>query len=39
VLEPRRDGTNIWYRLKSKEAAEIMKILGVRALKKKAQCC
>ncbi len=39
VLEPRRKGVYIWYRLKSREAVQIMKILGIRKLKKSARGC
>ncbi len=30
VLESRRVGVNIWYKIKSKEAGKILKVLGVR---------
>jgi len=32
VIESRRDGVNIWYRIKSEKAIEIMKILGITRL-------
>jgi len=39
VLESRRDGTNIWYRLHSNEAVQIMRILGFRKVKRKDPIC
>lgn len=39
VLEPRRKGVNIWYRIKSDEAVRIMKILQkTRSMKKSSSC-
>lgn len=38
VLESRRDGVNIWYKLKSKEAGQIMKILGIQKIKIRVKC-
>jgi len=38
VLESRRAGINIWYKIKSKETKEIMKILNIRKIKTKAKC-
>jgi ArsR family transcriptional regulator len=39
VLEPRRKGVNIWYKLKSAETARIMHALGIRKAKRKAPSC
>lgn len=35
VLESRRVGVNIWYKIKSSEARQILKLLGVRQAKVK----
>ncbi len=38
VLESRRVGTNIWYRIKSKETKQIMKILGIKEIESNVEC-
>lgn len=38
ILESRRVGVNIWYKMKSKETKEIMRILNIRKIKTKAKC-
>jgi len=38
VLESRRVGTNIWYKISSKETNQIMKILNIEKLKSKVKC-
>ena len=37
-LEPKRNGANIWYKVKSKEATQIMKILGIHKIENKIKC-
>lgn len=32
VLESRREGVNIWYKIKSKEAMQIMKIMNIQKI-------
>ncbi len=39
ILTSRRDGTNIWYKLKSPEAAKIMEILRISKTKRKGAGC
>lgn len=39
ILSSRRQKTNIWYKLKSKEAAKIMKVLGIKKLFVKRDKC
>ncbi len=39
VLEQRREGVNIWYKLKSKNAIQIMKILGMRKRRSSTRGC
>ncbi len=39
VLEPRRKGVYIWYKLKSKDAAGVMQALGIGKTKTKARGC
>lgn len=39
VLESRREGINIWYKIKSKDTIQIMKILGVQKTKIKLSKC
>ncbi|MEM2917968.1 MAG: metalloregulator ArsR/SmtB family transcription factor [Candidatus Altiarchaeota archaeon] len=38
ILESRREGVNIWYKMKSKEAMQIMKILGIQKIENKIKC-
>jgi len=38
VLESRRDGVNIWYKIKSKEAMQIMKIMNIQKIENKIKC-
>lgn len=38
ILESRREGVNIWYRIKSKEAIQIMKILDIQRIENKIKC-
>jgi len=38
VLESRREGVNIWYKLKSREAKQIMKVLGIKKIKSRTKC-
>ncbi|MEX0920013.1 MAG: metalloregulator ArsR/SmtB family transcription factor [Candidatus Pacearchaeota archaeon] len=38
ILESRRDGVNIWYRVKSKKALQIMKILEINKIENKIKC-
>ena len=38
VLESRREGVNIWYRIKSKETIRIMDILGIKKIESKSKC-
>ena len=33
ILESRREGVNIWYKIKSKESKRIMELLGIQKLK------
>ncbi len=39
ILESRRVGVNIWYKLKSPEAAQIMDILKIPKTKRKEASC
>lgn len=39
IVESRRDGVNIWYRLKSKEAKRIMGILNIEKIESKGKRC
>ena len=39
ILESRREGINIWYKIKSKEAIRIMKLLGFSKLTIKPNNC
>jgi ArsR family transcriptional regulator len=38
VLESRRVGTNIWYKIKSKKARQILEILNITKIKTKMKC-
>ena len=38
VVASRREGTNIWYSLKSRDAARIMKILNIHKTRFRAKC-
>jgi len=38
VLESRRESVNIWYKIKSKETIQIMKILGISKVESKIKC-
>jgi ArsR family transcriptional regulator len=38
VLESRREGVNIWYSIKSKEAKQILGILGIIKIKTEKVC-
>ncbi|MCL6089148.1 MAG: metalloregulator ArsR/SmtB family transcription factor [Candidatus Marsarchaeota archaeon] len=39
ILESRRDGVNIWYKLKSPEAARIMDVLRIPKTSRKGADC
>ena len=39
VLESRREGVNIWYRIKSREVLQIMKILDIKKVKTEIVRC
>lgn len=39
VLESRREGINIWYKIKSKEAEQILKILNIQKITNKSLKC
>ena len=39
ILETRRDGVNIWYKIRSKDAINILKLLGIRRIKRMAELC
>ena len=38
VLESRREGINIWYKLKNKETRQIMKILNIQQIERREKC-
>lgn len=38
VLESRREGVNIWYKIKSREAVQIMKVLDIQKIENKIKC-
>jgi len=38
IVESRRDGINIWYKIKNKEAVQIMKILNIQKIENKTKC-
>ena len=38
VVESRRVGVNIFYRLKSRDSAKILAVLGIRKARAKAKC-
>ena len=38
VLESRREGVNVWYKIKSKEAMQIMRILDIQKIENKIKC-
>jgi len=38
VVESRRDGVNIWYKIKSKKALQIMEFLDIQGIKSKIKC-
>lgn len=38
ILEFRREGVNIWYKIKSKEDVQIMNILGIQKIENKIKC-
>jgi len=38
IVESRRVGTNIWYKIKSKKARQIMEILNIKKMKDKRRC-
>ncbi|MEX0920950.1 MAG: metalloregulator ArsR/SmtB family transcription factor [Candidatus Pacearchaeota archaeon] len=38
IIESKRVGVNIWYRIKSKKAIQIMKILGIQKIENKINC-
>ena len=38
VLESRRDGVNIWYRIKSDQAVQILKILDIQSIEIPISC-
>ena len=39
ILEQRRKGVNIYYKLKSRDAEEIMRVLGIKKAEGKAPGC
>jgi DNA-binding transcriptional ArsR family regulator len=39
VLESRRNGVNIWYKIKNKEAVKIIKLLNLKKIKTKSAGC
>ena len=39
ILESRRDGVNIWYKIKNETAIQILKLLNIRKIKTKTKCC
>jgi ArsR family transcriptional regulator len=39
ILEPRRKGVYIWYKLKSKDAVRIMKALGIQKINSRCKGC
>ena len=38
VLESRRNGVNIWYKIRSDEAIQIMKILNIQKIETRITC-
>ena len=38
VLESRRNGVNIWYKIKSDQALRIMKILNIQKIETRVTC-
>jgi ArsR family transcriptional regulator len=38
VLESRRDGVNIWYRIRSDQAVQILKILNIQSIEIPISC-
>ncbi|WP_221057528.1 ArsR/SmtB family transcription factor [Methanoculleus chikugoensis] len=38
VLESRRDGVNIWYRIRSDQAVQILKILDIQSIEIPISC-
>jgi len=38
ILESRRVGTNIWYKIRSKKARQIIEILNIKKIKDKTRC-
>ncbi len=38
VLESKRDGINIWYKIKNKDVVKIMKIIGIEKMEIKTKC-
>ncbi len=38
VLESRRKGTNIWYKIRSDKAIQIMKILDIQKIETRITC-
>lgn len=38
VLESRRAGVNIWYKIKSEDTKQIMKILDIKKIESKVEC-
>ncbi|MBI4209902.1 MAG: winged helix-turn-helix transcriptional regulator [Candidatus Diapherotrites archaeon] len=38
VVQSRRDGTNIWYHLKGKDATKVLGALGIRKIRPNAKC-
>lgn len=38
VVESRREGINIWYKVSSKEAIQILKILNIKKIRCKTSC-
>lgn len=38
ILESRRKGTNIWYKIRSDEAVQILNILGIQKIETRITC-
>lgn len=38
ILESKRDGINIWYKIKNKDVVKIMKIIGIEKMEIKTKC-
>lgn len=38
ILESRRKGVNIWYKIKSKESVKVLNLLGFKRIKNNLRC-